>query len=59
MREAGEDKADRVIAFSGTCIVADLDTPIALSAADLCPHVGWRQQTRLSRRTRSPMAPFC
>ncbi len=35
-REAGEDKADQVIAFSETCIVADLDTAIALSAADLC-----------------------
>ncbi len=35
-REVGEDKADRVIAFTETCIVADLDTAIALSAADLC-----------------------
>jgi predicted nucleic acid-binding protein len=35
-REAGEDKADRVIAFTETCFVADLDTPIALSAAELC-----------------------
>jgi predicted nucleic acid-binding protein len=35
-REVGEDKADQVIAFTETCIVADLDTPIALSAADLC-----------------------
>lgn len=35
-REAGEDKADRVIAFTETCIVADLDTAIALSAAELC-----------------------
>lgn len=35
-REAGEDKADQVIAFTETCVVADLDTPIALSAADLC-----------------------
>ena len=35
-REVGEDKADRVIAFTGTCVVADLDTAIALSAADLC-----------------------
>jgi predicted nucleic acid-binding protein len=34
-REAGEDKADRVIAFTETCIVADLDTTIALSAAEL------------------------
>ncbi len=30
------EKADQVIAFSATCIVADLDTAIALSAADLC-----------------------
>jgi uncharacterized protein len=35
-REVGEDKADQVIAFTGTCIVADLDTSTALSAADLC-----------------------
>jgi predicted nucleic acid-binding protein len=35
-REVGEDKADRVIAFTETCVVADLDTTIALSAADLC-----------------------
>ena len=35
-REAGEDKADLVIAFTETCVVADLDTTIALSAADLC-----------------------
>lgn len=35
-REVGEDKADRVIAFTRTCIVADLDTATALSAADLC-----------------------
>ena len=35
-REAGEDKADRVIALTETCVVADLDTPIALSAAELC-----------------------
>ncbi len=35
-REAGEDKADQVIAFTETCVVADLDTAIALSATDLC-----------------------
>lgn len=35
-REVGEDKADRVIAFTETCVVADLDTATALSAADLC-----------------------
>ena len=35
-REVGEDKADQVIAFTETCIVVDLDTPIALSAAELC-----------------------
>jgi predicted nucleic acid-binding protein len=34
-REAGEDKADQVIAFTNTCAVADLDTAIALSAAEL------------------------
>ncbi|NWG23450.1 MAG: type II toxin-antitoxin system VapC family toxin [Pseudorhodoplanes sp.] len=35
-QEAGEDKADQVIAFTETCVVAPLDTPIALAAADLC-----------------------
>jgi uncharacterized protein len=35
-REVGEDKADRVIAFTEMCVVADLDTAIALSAAELC-----------------------
>ncbi len=35
-REVGEDKADRVIAFTETCFVADLDTATALSAAELC-----------------------
>jgi uncharacterized protein len=35
-REASEDKADRVIAFTETCVVAALDTETALSAADLC-----------------------
>jgi predicted nucleic acid-binding protein len=35
-REVGEDKADRVIAFTETCVVTDLDTATALSAAELC-----------------------
>jgi predicted nucleic acid-binding protein len=35
-REVGGDQADRVIAFTETCIVADLDTLTALSAAELC-----------------------
>ena len=35
-REVGEDKADRVIAFTETCVVANLDTATALSAAELC-----------------------
>ena len=35
-REIGEDKADQVIAFTGTCVVVPLDTAIALSAAELC-----------------------
>jgi predicted nucleic acid-binding protein len=35
-REAGEDRADRVIAFTATCVVANLDTATALSAAELC-----------------------
>ena len=35
-REVGEDKADRVVAFTRTCVVADLDTSTALLAAELC-----------------------
>jgi len=35
-REISEDKADSVIAFTQTCMVSDLTTTIALSAADLC-----------------------
>ena len=35
-REVGEDKAEQVIAFTETCVVADLDTATALSAAGLC-----------------------
>jgi predicted nucleic acid-binding protein len=35
-REVGEDKADQVIAFTETCVVADLDTPVALLGAELC-----------------------
>ena len=34
-REIGEDKADQVIAFTQTCIVAPLTTRVALLAADL------------------------
>jgi len=35
-RELGEERADQVIAFTETCNVVELDTPIALSAAELC-----------------------
>ncbi len=34
-REIGEDKADQVIAFTETCVIAELDTATALSAAEL------------------------
>ncbi len=34
-REVGEDKADQVIAFTQTCVLAPLDTKIALSAAEI------------------------
>ena len=33
-RELSDDKADRVIAFTKTCVVAPLDTPLAISAAE-------------------------
>jgi predicted nucleic acid-binding protein len=35
-REIDEAKADQVIAFSQMCVVAALDTRLALAAADLC-----------------------
>lgn len=35
-REAGEDKADQVIAFTQLCHVVPLDTAIALAAAEAC-----------------------
>jgi predicted nucleic acid-binding protein len=35
-REAGEERADQVIAFSQLCVVAPLDSEIALSAAEIC-----------------------
>lgn len=35
-REAGEDKADQVIAFTQVCQIAALDTEIALAAAEAC-----------------------
>jgi predicted nucleic acid-binding protein len=36
MREAGEEKADQVIAFTQMCVVADLDTETAIAAAEIC-----------------------
>ena len=35
LHEAGEDRADSVIAFTQTCVVVPLDTDIALLAAQL------------------------
>ena len=35
-REVGEDKADQVIAFTQMCVVVDLDTKVALAAAEIC-----------------------
>jgi predicted nucleic acid-binding protein len=35
-REAGEDMADHVIAFTAMCVVTALDTATALAAAELC-----------------------
>jgi predicted nucleic acid-binding protein len=39
-REAGEARSDRVIAYTETCVVADLDTATALSVAELCRRHG-------------------
>ena len=36
MRNVGEEKADSVLAFTLTCVVVELDTNIALMAAELC-----------------------
>ncbi|MBL8645596.1 MAG: type II toxin-antitoxin system VapC family toxin [Rhodospirillaceae bacterium] len=35
-RESGEDKADQVMAFTATCVVADLDSSTAMLAAEYC-----------------------
>jgi predicted nucleic acid-binding protein len=35
-REVGEDRADQVIAYTQMCVLAPLDTKIALSAAEIC-----------------------
>ena len=35
LREAGEEQADQVIAYTQKCVVVPLDTPIALLAAQL------------------------
>lgn len=35
-READEQKADQIIAFTRRCVVVPLDTAIALRASDLC-----------------------
>jgi len=35
VREAGEDEADQMIAYTQKCVVVPLDTTIALLAADL------------------------
>lgn len=35
VRELGEDRADQVIAYTQKCVVAPLDTAIALLAADM------------------------
>lgn len=34
-REAGEEKADQVIAFTLMCVVANLDTETAIAAAEI------------------------
>lgn len=35
-READEDRADQIIAFTQHCIITSLDTRIALSSAEFC-----------------------
>lgn len=35
-REVGEEKADQVLAFTQMCVVVDLDTEIAIAAAEIC-----------------------
>ncbi len=35
-REVGEDKAEQVIAFTQMCVVVELDTKVALAAAEIC-----------------------
>ena len=59
VREAGEDQADQAIAFTQKCVVAPLDTRIALSAADLhrqykLARQGYRAFARHRRHDRQP-----
>ena len=56
-REVGEDKTDQVVAFTQTCVVADLDTAIALSAADLCLRQKLAKRTPSSMRLRGRTGP--
>jgi hypothetical protein len=56
-REIGEEKADQVIAFTETCNVVNLDTSIALSAAELCSRYRLAQRMRLSMQRPWPLAP--
>lgn len=37
-RETGDDEVDRVLAFTVTCVVAELDTETAIAAAEMCAH---------------------
>jgi len=37
-RETDEDTSDQVIAFTQLCVVAPLDSALALSAAEVCRH---------------------
>jgi uncharacterized protein len=39
-REAPADKAEQLIAFTTTCVVVDLTTEIAFSAAEICARHG-------------------
>jgi uncharacterized protein with PIN domain len=49
-RELGEDRADTVIAFTETCVVADMDTATALCAAQA--EYGGRDHLRYGARVR-------
>lgn len=56
-REVSEGKTDQVIAFSQMCVLAPLDTKIALSAAELSGRLKLATADAIIYATTWPLAP--